>query len=319
MNQKILITGGTGFVGQHLTQNLLSVADEIELHLTTYSKDQNNLLGGLGQAQVQIHSLDLTDVSATTELFDQVRPDQVYHLAAIPIVGGSFKRAGEIMNNNTQLQLSLFQAISDLKINPRVLIVGSAEEYGVSLPNELPINERHPLRPVNPYAVSKVAQDLLGYAFFVSHGIEVIRVRPFNHIGAGQADQFVVAAFAKQIALIEKGQQSTMAVGNLKTIRDFTDVRDMVKAYTLLMTKGRPGEVYNVGRGQGVTIATILDNLIKLTKVEVKVVVNQALLRESDVPQMVADNRKISQLGWRPEIELNQTLEWVLNDWRKRV
>jgi GDP-4-dehydro-6-deoxy-D-mannose reductase len=208
-----------------------------------------------------------------------------------------------------------------LGAKPRVLVVGSNEEYGLVRPEDLPLNENSPLRTNNPYAVSKVAQDWLGLAYFLSHRIPVVRLRPFNHIGPRQSENFVVPAFARQIAMIEAGQQeSVIRVGNLTARRDFTDVRDMVQAYCLAVVKGQPGEVYNIGSGRSHAIHEILDILISYSRVSVRIEQDPARMRPSDTPEIRCDARKFYQAtGWQPTIPLEQTLQDVLDDWRARL
>jgi GDP-4-dehydro-6-deoxy-D-mannose reductase len=310
----VLITGGTGFVGTHLTRLLLQEM-EIELHATSFGNDGKDAL----LPAEQIHKLDLTDYEATKLLLEKVKPDQVYHLASIATVGNSFEQATKILLNNVRLQLNFLQALTELNSKARVVFVGSADEYGLSKEGELPISENHPLRPVNPYAVSKICQDMLAIAYTNAKGLEIVRARPFNHIGAGQTVGFAVSDFARQIALVEAGKQQQILVGNLTAKRDFSDVLDVVKAYKLLMDKGEIGEVYNIGSGQSVTMQAVLDELIGLSKVKVVVKEDPQRLRPSDIPEMRADISKIGKLGYKPQIALTDSLSQVLEYWRKKI
>jgi len=201
------------------------------------------------------------------------------------------------------------------------LVVGSADEYGMVRPEELPIDEDTPLRPHNPYAVSKVVQDMLGYQYFASHGLHVVRVRPFNHIGPRQSPAFVTAAFAKQIAEAEAGRNPPIVkVGNLEAKRDFTDVRDMVAAYHLALSKGEPGEVYNIGSGIARSIEEVLDILLAESKIELTVQEDPARLRPSEVPMVACDARKFRACtGWEPHIPLEESLRDTLDYWREEV
>jgi GDP-4-dehydro-6-deoxy-D-mannose reductase len=201
------------------------------------------------------------------------------------------------------------------------MVTGSSEQYGLVRPEDIPINEDTPFRPNNPYAVSKIAQDALALQYFLSYGQQTIRVRPFNHIGPGQTEHFVTAAFARQVALIEAGQQEPVIyVGNLQADRDFTDVRDMVRAYLLAVTRGEPGEVYNIGSGRGRPIQWVLDTLVAMSTVEVEVREDPARMRPSDIPSLVCDpSRFHTRTGWRPEIPLEQTLRDILDYWREHV
>ena len=316
LDQPILITGGTGFVGSHLLEYLKRLGYK-NIHLTSYGPASQWFLDRLPKEN--IHPLDLTDQKATKRLLSQVRPSQIYHLASIAATAGSFKRLQKLLDNNIKLQLSLLTAIKELELDPKVLIVGSADEYGVSLSDELPINENHPFRPVNPYAVSKITQDMLAHVWFRAYGLKIVRVRPFAHIGERQSDVFSVSSFAKQIALIEKGKQESLKVGDLGAWRDFSDVKDVVRAYYLLMNQGEVGEVYNVGSGKKVQMKQVLDRLVSLARVPVKVETDKKRLRPADIDVMLADISKIKKLGWQPEIELETSLKRVLNYWRETL
>ncbi len=225
------------------------------------------------------------------------------------------------LENNIRSQLNVLQAAIAMGSCPRVLVVGSADEYGDVHPDELPITEKHCLRPNNPYAVSKVTQDMLGYQYFASHKLPVVRVRPFNHIGPGQSPAFVASAFAKQIAEIEAGlREPIVRVGNLGARRDFSDVRDIVRGYYLALTQGEPGEVYNLGTERSYAISDLLDRLIQLCRVPVTVRVDPSRLRPADVPDVVADcSRFRAQTGWQAEIPFEQSLVDILDYWRQNV
>ncbi len=311
---RILVTGGTGFAGSHLLEALLAEGYE-DIHATSYSPVPAELQHLLPEHH--FHQLDLTDAAATSALIKEIQPDQLYHLASFAFVGESFARASEVFQNNVTLQINVLEAVRQYCPSARVLIVGSAEEYGVSeSPNELPINEEHPLRPVNPYAVSKVTQDLLGYSFGKSFNLQVLRVRPFNHIGERQTTDFVVPAFISQVVDIENGKQDVLRVGNLTSVRDFTDVKDMVRAYITVMEKGLPLAVYNIGSGQGISMAELLGKIRALAKTEVVVEEDQSRMRPADIPEMVADPSKIKQLGWQPRLSLDETLARVFQSLR---
>ncbi len=182
-----------------------------------------------------------------------MQPTQIYHLASFAYVGKSFDKAEELLNNNILLQLNLLAAVKEFSPQSRLLVIGSAEEYGISLSDEeIPYDEDHKFRPINPYAVSKITQDMLAYVYYVSFGLDIVTVRPFNHIGERQSSDFAIPAFTNQVVAIERGEQEKLMVGNLTAIRDFTDVKDMMKAYIVAMNKGKKGEVYNIGSGTGV-------------------------------------------------------------------
>jgi GDP-4-dehydro-6-deoxy-D-mannose reductase len=247
------------------------------------------------------------------------RPDVVFHLAAQASVVASFDDPVGTLMDNAVGQLNVIQAVLGLAPAARLLVVGSAYEYGLVRPEENPIDESVPLRPMDPYAVSKVTQDLFGYQYALSHRLQAVRVRAFNHTGPRQSTEFVASRFAKLIAEIEAGSRDpVLTVGNLAAIRDFTDVRDVVRAYFLAATKGQPGEVYNVGSGTGRTIQEILDGLVGMSRVPIAVQEDPALLRPLDVPALVCNAAKLHQhTGWSPEIELDRTLRDLLDYWRR--
>ncbi|MCJ7582333.1 MAG: GDP-mannose 4,6-dehydratase, partial [Candidatus Aminicenantes bacterium] len=218
-------------------------------------------------------------------------------------------------------QINLFEAVLDLGLDPRIQIAGSSEEYGHVNPHEVPMKETNPLRPLSPYAVSKVAQDLLGYQYFKSYGLKVVRTRGFNHTGPRRGEVFICSNFARQIASIEKGKTDPVIhVGNLEAKRDFTDVRDTVRAYWLSLEKGQSGDVYNIGRGETISMKEMLDKLLSFSHVDVDVKVDPQRLRPSDVPILLSDSSKFkAKTGWEPVIPFDQTLEDLLNYWRERV
>jgi GDP-4-dehydro-6-deoxy-D-mannose reductase len=251
----------------------------------------------------------------------ETRPDAIFHLAAQSFVPTSWRAPTETLTTNIGGQSNLFEAVRAVGLDPVIQIAGSSEEYGLVLPDEVPIGESNPLRPLSPYAVSKVAQDMLAYQYFRSYGMKIVRTRGFNHTGPRRGDVFVSSNFAKQIASIESGlQEPVIRVGNLDAVRDFTDVRDMVRAYWLAVTKARPGEVYNLGSGRGITIRELLDLLVDMSDARVEIEVDPERLRPSDVEVLLADNSKFrAETGWEPRIPLETTLRDLLDYWRQRV
>jgi GDP-4-dehydro-6-deoxy-D-mannose reductase len=311
---KILITGGTGFAGSHLVEALVKQGYQ-DIHVTSFS-GSNDLIANLIGSE-NIHVVDLTNAQATANLISYLKPDQIYHLAALAFVGKSFDEADKVLTNNIAVQQTVLLAVRDHVPHARLLVVGSAEEYGVSLSeDEIPVDENHLFRPINPYAVSKITQDMLAFSYYISYGLNLVRVRPFNHIGERQTTDFAIPAFTKQIVAIERGEQSELKVGDLSTIRDFTDVKDMVKAYILVMNKGKTGEVYNIGSGIGIQMSEVVDKLIKLSKQEIKVVRDESRIRPHDIPKMIANNTKIKTLGWQAEITIDETLLRIINWYR---
>lgn len=315
---KALITGISGFVGTHLTEYLLAHTDW---------QIAGTVFGPYGSIKpwwdrLEIYPAELSRLEVVAFVLEEVQPDCVFHLAAQPLVSLSHRDPWGTLENNIRMQLNILQALVELKMqDTRVLIVSSGEVYGRVQPEELPIHETQPFRPVNPYAVSKIAQDMLGLQYHLTHGIQTIRARPFNHIGPGQRPGFVVPDFAQQIAAIEAGRSAPMMrVGNLAAQRDFTDVRDVVRAYHLLITKGEPGQVYNIGSGQSHAIQEVLDTLLSMSQVEITVEPDPDRMRPSDVPDVVCDTSKLrGQTGWQPTIPFEQSLTDVLDYWRKRV
>ena len=241
----VLITGITGFAGSHLAEYILAHHPDVQVHgIIRWRSRMDNVAGILGK--VELHEADLKDFVSLKKVLAVCRPERIFHLAAQSFVPTSWRLPAETFMINAVGQINLFEAALDLKLDPRIQIAGSSEEYGMVHPDEVPMKETNPLRPLSPYAVSKVAQDLLGYQYFKSYGLKVIRTRGFNHTGPRRGDVFVTSNFSKQVAEIEKGKREPVIhVGNLDALRDFTDVRDMVRAYWLAAEKGEPGDVYN--------------------------------------------------------------------------
>ncbi|HRJ42885.1 MAG: GDP-mannose 4,6-dehydratase [Caldilineaceae bacterium] len=314
---RALITGIAGFAGSFLAQRLLDETG-LEIHGVIHRHDWRirSVRG-----QLHLHKGDLRNPSWVDELIREVQPDFLLHLAAWSDVGGSWSQPWVAYELNIHCQLNLLEAVRRFVPQCRVLVVGSNEVYGRVRPQELPVNEDTPFRPNSPYGVSKIAQDMMGYQYFCNYALPIVRARSFNNVGPGQADDFVASAFARQIAEIEAGQrEAVIRVGNLAAVRDFTDVRDVVAAYWLLVQQGQAGAVYNVGRGQGHSIQTILEMLLGMSSASIRVEEDPARLRPSDVPVMICDNRRLVEAtGWQPRIELDRTLQDVLETWRRDI
>ena len=306
---KIFITGINGFVGKHLIRQ--------------YSKDEivglvkDSTGEDLGK-NVKTHQGDILDKQRIQDIISEIRPDIIFHLAALTSPAESLKNPVETINNNVSGQLNILEAVRNLEIDCKMLVVSSAEVYGNVNEKNIPTTESAELLPNTPYGVSKATQDLLGYQYSKSYGLKNVRVRPFNHIGPGQAPIFVVSAFAKQIAMIEKGQQEKIIkVGNLTPKRDFTDVRDVVRAYKLLMEKGKAGEVYNIGSGKSYEISEILNILLSFSSEKIEVVEEESLVRKVDVKELRCDFSKLNNdTGWEPEIPIEKSLQDTLDYWR---
>lgn len=316
---RVLITGITGFVGSHLADYLVARGDIEVFGTRRWRSRMENVLHL--RDRVTLVECDLRDPVAVRRMLTEVRPDRIFHLAAQSYVPTSWLTPGETVSTNLLGQVNLLEGVRELGLASRVQIAGSSEEYGMVHPDELPIRETNPLRPLSPYAVSKVGQDLLGYQYWMSYGLPIVRTRGFNHSGPRRGEVFVSSNFAKQIAEIEKGQREpALLVGNLEAIRDFTDVRDMVQAYWLALERGEPGEVYNICSGRGYTVRELLELLLGLTSARVEVRPDPTRLRPSDVPVLVGDCQKFRRAtGWEPTIPFEVMLKDLLEYWRQRV
>ncbi len=316
---RALVTGITGFVGTHLAEYLLSKG-EVEVYGTYRWRSRMDHIDHL-RGEIRLVECDLRDPVSVDRLIREVQPDLIFHLAAQSFVPSSWKAPGETLCMNILAQLNLLEAVRKSGIDPLIQVACSSEEYGLVFPEEIPIREENPLRPLSPYGVSKVAQDLLAYQYFMSYGTRVVRTRAFNHTGPRRGEVFVTSNFARQIALVEKGlRKPVLLVGNLEAKRDFTDVRDIVRAYWLALQAGEPGEVYNISSDRAYSIGEIVEILLSLSTVSIEVRQDPERLRPSDVPILVGDSRKFRRVtGWEPRIPLERTLLDLLNYWRERL
>jgi len=317
---RVLITGITGFAGSHLAEYILDRHPGTEVFGIVRWRSRMENISHI-RDKIELCEADLKDMVSLQGCLAHIKPDRIFHLAAQSFVPTSWTCPSETFAINATGQINLFQALLGLNQLPRIQIAGSSEEYGHVFPDEVPMKETNPLRPLSPYAVSKVAQDLLGYQYFKSYGLPVVRTRGFNHTGPRRGEVFVTSSFAKQIAEIEKKKREpVIRVGNLDSQRDFSDVRDIVRAYWLSLEKGEPGEVYNIGSGFTRTMREVLDTLLSISRVDVRVEVDPKRLRPSDVPILLADASKFSGLtGWKPQIPFEQTVRDLLEYWRERV
>ena len=315
---KVLITGAGGFVAAHLVEYLRRDGGEVEIFGT--ARPQTSISRGPG-ADITSFEADLNDPAAAERVVDEVRPDRIVHLAGQSSVHRSWIEPGATLRVNVLGLVNLLDAVRQRRLRPDVLVVGSAEEYGMVDPREIPLREVTPLRPSSPYAVSKVAQAALASLYGPAGGMKVVLTRTFPHTGPGRGDTFAESSFARQIAEIESGLRApVLSVGNLEAVRDYTDVRDVVRAYWALLDAGRAGEAYNVCSGRGRRIQEMLDVLLAHSRVRVKVEVDPRRLRPSDVPVLVGDPSKLRKdTGWVPQIPLEETLFDLLEDWRRRV
>lgn len=298
---KALITGAGGFVGHHLVRHLQDSGDEVII--TDRSLD----------------GLDITDAPSLLELFRRVRPEVVYHLAGASDVGGSWSTPQATFRANAEGTLNVLWAAREAGVE-RVLTVGSADVYGKVSPEDLPIVESLPMRPVSPYAASKASADHVALQAHLGYGQHVVRARPFNHLGPGQSDRFVAPALAGRIAGNERSGEAKVKVGNLSPERDFTDVRDVVRAYRLLVERGRAGEVYNVCSGRAIAVQALADQFIAMATIPMELVPDPELQRPVDIPVLLGDCTLLrTDTGWAPEIPLEVTLRDLLDDRRRRL
>ncbi len=317
---RVLITGISGFVGSALAGYLLSDSfnQPVEIHGTVHRAD-----GRIQEMRDRLclHKGDLRNSSWADQVVRSVKPQYVFHLAAWSDVRASWDQPWAAYELNISCQLNLLEAMRRHTPDARVLVVASSEVYGLIKPDDLPVDEETPLRPNSPYGISKVAQDLMAQQYWFNYGLAAVRVRSFNHIGPGQSDSFVASAFARQISEIEGGRLApVLKVGNLEAERDYTDVRDMVRAYWLALQHGEPGGVYNVGAGSAVPVQALLDILLGLSSVPISVEQDPERLRPSDAPRIVCNPERFYRTtNWVPAISLRESLTDVLRYWRGRT
>ena len=296
---RALITGSEGFVGRHLTNHLTACGDDVV---------------GIDRTT----GVDLLDSGALAAAIRDADPDAVYHLGGWSDVGASWQAPVDALRVNAEGTLNVLQACRDR--DARVLVVSSADIYGKVTLGELPLTEESPVRPVSPYAASKVAADMIALQAWLGYGLEVMRVRAFNHLGPGQANAFVAPALAERIARCEIDGREEVTVGNLTPRRDFTDVRDVVRAYRALVCDGEPGEAYNVCSGADIAIAELAERLVALARRPVRLEGDPTLQRPVDVPVLRGDHTKLTMAtGWEPQIPLDVTLAAIMDEWRDRV
>lgn len=315
---KIFITGATGFAGSHLVEHFLT--KNVTIYGTFLFESSLQNISHVKNKITLIH-LDLLDKKKVEETINDIKPDQIFHLAAMSDTGDSFDNAEEFITNNVISQIHLLDSVRKSGLEKtKILIVSSADMYGIVKKEDLPIDEETVFMPTNPYAVSKITQDFMGLQYFLSYKMNIIRARPFNHIGPRQSPQFAVSSFAKKIAEAEKRQEDFITVGNLEPKRDFTNVQDIAKAYDLLMQKGKVGEVYNIGSGVSFSMKEILEKLLSMSTKKIQVKRDDSLYRPVDSLERVCDNRKIKNVtGWKPTIPLETSLKNTLDYWRAMV
>jgi GDP-4-dehydro-6-deoxy-D-mannose reductase len=306
--------------GSHLADYILSNHSEMEVYGARRWRSPGNNVSHI-EDQITLIDCDLTDPSGCIELLEKVKPAYIFHLAAQSFVPDSWKNPQATISDNIMMQLNLFEAIRHLHLDPVVQVALSSEEYGRVYPHELPITERNALRPLSPYAVSKVGQDMLAYQYFDSHKLRVIRTRAFNHEGPRRGEVFVTSNFAKQVAEIEAGlAPPVLRVGNLSAKRDWSHVKDVVRAYWLSVHHCKPGEDYVIASGTARSIQEMVDFLLSQTKVKIQVETDPSRMRASDVKVVEGDPRKFkAATGWAPEFTFEDMILDILNYWRDLV
>ena len=317
---KILITGITGFVGSHLAEYILDLAEGHQVFgLCRWRSPRENLARAYDR--ISLVEGDLMDMSVLIRHLDAIRPEAIFHLAAQSYVLTSFDAPVQTLWPNVIGTANLLEAVRLTKLDPVIHICSSSEVYGQVRPEDVPIREDCPFKPASPYAVSKVGEDMLAFQYWVSHGLRTIRTRMFTHTGPRRGDVFAMSFFAKQVAAAELGMMEPIIhVGNLDSVRTFCDVRDAVRAYWLLVNCCEPGEVYNIGGNRTLTIGEALKILLSFSKITCEVVVDRKLLRPSDVTLQIPCTDKFrNKTGWQPEIPFEKTLEDMLIYWRDEL
>jgi GDP-4-dehydro-6-deoxy-D-mannose reductase len=317
---RVLITGITGMAGSHLADYLLKEQKDCQIFGTKRSRSSLDNIAHIVD-RMNLFDCNLTDPSACIALVKKVRPDFVFHLAAHSFVPDSWKNPHVTLRENIGMQLNLFEALRCAELDPVIQIACSSEEYGMVFPEEVPVSETNQLRPLSPYAVSKVTQDMMGYQYFQSYGLKVIRTRAFNHEGPRRGDVFVSSNFAKQVAEIEAGiKPPVLYVGNLSAQRDWSDVRDVVHAYWLAVNHCEPGEAYVIASGVSRSIKEMLDLLLSFSATKISISVDPQRLRPSDVQILRGDAAKFKKAtGWSAQYTFEQTMLDLLNYWRERL
>lgn len=312
--KKALIIGAAGFVGSYLIDHIQKNC----IWSIAVTKMPHEIIDC---SDIDIYDLDIMEKESVEELIKKLHPDYIFHLAAQSSVALSWEKPDLTVDVNIKGSLHILEVARKLDYKPRILLLGSGEEYGYIRSEEVPVTEKNTVRPGNIYAATKACQNMLGKIYAAAYGLDVINVRAFNHIGPNQTPIFVVADFCKQVAEIEAGKrEAVIKVGNLATKRDFTDVRDVVCAYVMLIQQGKAGETYNIGSGHAIEIGEILKRIIELSNIEIHVEVDEKKLRPVDIPVIEADIKKIQECcGWNPKISLKMTLEETLNYWRMQI
>ncbi len=323
--KKVLITGATGFVGRHLVHRLVSTSHpRFEIFGSCYPERPEHCIDLCAQfPDLKLLHLDLRSEDSVSSAIKSVKPDWIFHLAAVSQVRLSWQNRRETIETNLVGTLYLYEAVRKFSIQTRIIFVSSSDVYGGLTPKRKLFREEDRGCAVSPYAFSKISGEILSEFYAATEKLDVVIARPFPHTGPGQSADFVCGDWARQIALIEKRKgltASVMTVGNLQIRRDYSDVRDVVRAYVLLAKVGRRGEIYNVCSGRPTSLKRILDILLSLSRAKIEVHVDPTKIRKTDIPYLAGSRQKIKkETGWEPRIALTKTLRDVLEYWRKKV
>ena len=317
--ERVLITGISGSAGSYLAEYLISDHPEVEVHgITRWRSTASSNLDRIAD-QVTVHEADLVDLSSVFCVLQEVRPDAIFHLAAHANVPASYITPSTVLTNNIIGTSNLLEGVRLTQLDPIIQLCSSAEVYGQVDPKHIPITEETPLQPVSPYAVSKVTQDLMGLAYFVTYGMRIIRTRMFAYLNPRRVDLFATA-FAKQVAWIERGLQKELVHGNLNSVRTIIDMRDGLKAYWAAILHCQPGEAYNIGGPTTMSVGEFLERLIALSDVPIPTRIDPSLLRSVDVELQIASVDKFMKAtGWQPQISFEESLDELLSYWRQRA
>ena len=319
--KKFFITGFSGFVSRHFCEYLeqggiRSLIKGIDVHYPDFE------LESFKNIKIDFEKIDLLDKVKVENIIFEFQPDYILHLASFSSVAFSWKEPVISFQNNTNIFLNLLEAVRKFNISTRILSVGSSEEYGNVDEKDLPFSEDHPLKPISPYAVARVSQELLSQIYTNGYGVDIVMTRSFNHIGPFQKDIFVLPSFIKQLVQLKVNGTRTdeLITGDITIVRDFTDVRDVVAAYYLLLTKGKKGEIYNVCSGKGWSLKEIIDMVSRTLQIEVRTRVNSNLLRPNENKMVIGSNQKILNcLNWKPKYKIEQSLNDMISYWKEKI
>jgi len=318
--KKYLITGFSGFVSEYFVEYLNRTQGKVNILGIDIAEPHFGFEHSYNSG-IKFSKVDLLDKNKVRRIILRFQPDFILHLASFSSVAFSWRKPVFSFNNNTNIFLNLLEAVREAGIKCRLLSVGSSEEYGIVKDKDLPLSESTQLNPISPYAVARVSQELLSKIYVDGYGLNIVMTRSFNHIGPRQEEVFVVSSFAKQMVEIKEKNRNkgVLRVGNLKIVRDFLDVRDVVKAYYLLLQRGKIGEIYNVCGGRGIALREVINYIADYLKIKVELKVDQSLIRPNDNPVIIGNNKKIKkELGWRPEIPLKKSIADICNYWLSR-